>query len=101
MAQKKLSKNDLIDIVYQNTNCEKKVVQQVVDSFISELKNTILNRSAVEIRGLGIFEARLKKASTARNPRTGAAIEIPAHYTAGFRLGSEFKNALKEIKVSE
>ncbi|MBR7064180.1 MAG: HU family DNA-binding protein, partial [Treponema sp.] len=49
--QKKVTKNDLIDAVYQNTNVEKRVVQQVVEDVIVEIKKFLCEGTKIEIRG--------------------------------------------------
>ena len=40
---------------------------------------------ALRVPGLGTFERRERAARTARNPQTGAALEIPAHSVLAFR----------------
>jgi nucleoid DNA-binding protein len=53
----------------------------------------------VDLRGLGIFEAKQTKARTGRNPSTGEPIDIPASRKAGFRPGKELKERLNGKSV--
>jgi len=49
----------------------------------------------VSIAGLGIFSAKVRNARTARNPRTGEAIEVPAMRVPKFRPAKALKDAVK------
>ncbi len=72
MSAKKVTKYDLVESVYQNTNCEKRIVQDVVEQLLEELKEALKAGNTIELRGLGTFEPRLRKGrSRARNPKTG------------------------------
>lgn len=102
MAGKKITKFDLVESVYQNTKCEKRVVQEVIDCLLYELKNTLKDGNSIELRGFGTFEPRLRKGrEKARNPKTGEPVTASAHYVAAFRSGQDLKNALKDLPVEE
>ena len=100
MCAKKVTKNDLVEAVYQETNCEKRIVQAVVESLLSQLKLSLKEGNTIELRGFGTFEARLRKGrDKARNPKSGESLSIPPHYVAVFRSGHELKNALWDLPV--
>ena len=102
MTGKKITKYDLVSAVYSKTDCEKKVVQQVVDSLLGQLKEVLLDGSTIELRGFGTFELRLRKGrSKARNPKTGESVKVEPHYSVSFRPGKELKKSISEIPVSE
>ena len=48
----------------------------------------------VAISGFGSFEARHVAARLARNPRTGAAVPVPAHHSPKFKAGKALKDAV-------
>ncbi|MYA44396.1 MAG: integration host factor subunit beta [Gemmatimonadetes bacterium] len=50
----------------------------VVDAFLDAVKDTLVRGDHIEIRGFGTFKVRHRKARTARNPKTGAPVEVPA-----------------------
>jgi nucleoid DNA-binding protein len=102
MATKKVTKYDLVESVYQNTKCEKKIVQDVIENLLVELKNSLKDGSTIELRGFGTFEPRLRKGrSKARNPKTGEQLSVAPHYVAAFRSGQELKKALWELPVKQ
>jgi DNA-binding protein HU-beta len=47
----------------------------------------------VRIVGFGNFQVAQRKASTGRNPRTGAEVKIPASRVPKFRAGKALKEA--------
>src|SRR5574344_1449190 len=100
MSTEKVTKYDLVEAVYQNTKCEKRLVQDVVENLFSELKNALKDGATIELRGFGTFEPRLRKGrSCARNPKTGEQLSVAPHYVAAFRSGQELKKALWELPV--
>jgi len=54
----------------------------------------------IEIRGLGTIETRERKARTAHNPRTMAAVKVPARKVVTFRPAGSLKKALNEKEAS-
>lgn len=68
-----------------------RAVDTVVDSIISSLKKG----DEVSIAGLGIFSAKQRAARTARNPRTGESIQVPAMRVPKFRAAKGLKDAVR------
>ena len=102
MSSKKVTKYDLVESVYQNTKCEKRVVQDIVENLLSELKDALKDGATIELRGFGTFEPRLRKGrSRARNPKTGEQLSVAPHYVAAFRSGQELKKALWNLPVKK
>jgi integration host factor subunit beta len=92
MAAKKFTKADIVDAVYDKTGMNRKEIRMVVDRFIDEIKTALLERHAIELRGFGTFEVKVRKARPkARNPRTGEIISIRPRGSVNFRPGRELK----------
>jgi nucleoid DNA-binding protein len=99
MSLKKITKYDLVESIYQNTKCEKRIVQQVIEGFLEEVKKSLESGSTIELRGFGTFEPRLRKGRiSARNPKTGEKLSVDPHYVAAFRSGQELKKALWDLQ---
>ena len=95
MSQNKITKYELVEAVYQGTQCDKRVVQQIIESFLNEVKKSLKNGATIELRGFGTFEPRLRKGRlAAHNPKTGETLSVEPHYVAAFRSGQELKKAL-------
>lgn len=100
MADKKLTKIDLIESVYLNTKIEKQDVQVVFESLLEQLKSSLESGKKIELRGFGTFEKRLRKGrSKARNPKTGEVVSVEPHYVAVFKPGKELKQSMWSLPV--
>ena len=101
MSAKKITKYDLVEAVYKDTNYERKMVQDVADHLLDEIKQSLGNGNTIELRGFGTFEPRLRKGrSRARNPKTGEDISsVAPHYVAVFRSGQDLKKNLMSLAV--
>lgn len=100
MSSKKITKYDLVEAVYQNTKCEKRLVQDVVENLLEQLKLSLKDGNTIELRGFGTFEPRLRKGrAKARNPKTGEQLSVAPHFVAAFRSGQELKKALWDLPV--
>ena len=53
MAQKKITKVDLVEAVFLDTSLEKKEIQEVVDSLLEKIKDSLKAGSSIELRGFG------------------------------------------------
>lgn len=102
MSAKKVTKYDLVEAVYQHSDCEKKVIQDVVEILLDQIKDSLKSGNTIELRGFGTFEPRLRKGrSKARNPKTGEQLSVAPHYVAAFRAGQELKKSLWDLPVEE
>lgn len=99
MSDKKITKSDLVDMVHENTSCEKQLIVQITDKLFDALKNSLAGGYTVEMRGFGTLEPRLRKGRVkARNPKTGEATSSKPHYVAAFRAGKELKQKMFELE---
>jgi integration host factor subunit beta len=98
MAAKKITKADIIDALYEKTGMNRTEIHSAVDLFIDEMKDALMRRNVIELRGFGTFEVKVRKARPrARNPRTGESIVIRSHGVVSFRSGRELKQAVWTI----
>lgn len=90
-----MNKAALADIIHAKIGGTKtqseEVVQMIIDSIISTLKKG----EEVSLAGLGIFSAKKRAARTARNPKTGATVQVAATTVPKFRAAKAFKDAVK------
>jgi len=63
----------------------------VLGALLEEMQSAVAGGERVTLTGFGTFEARERQATTTRNPKTGAPIEIPARKVPAFKAGTPFK----------
>ena len=102
MATGKFTKADIIDALYEKTGMSRTEIRGAVDLFLDEMKEALMRRQIIELRGFGTFEVKVRKARPrARNPKTGETIVIRSHGVVAFRSGRELKQAVWAINDEE
>lgn len=90
-----MNKNDLVDKIAEATDEPKSTVTEVVEATLAEITEALKRREKVQITGFGTFEARFRDARTARNPQTGAEIQVSARYAPAFKAGAALKETIQ------
>jgi len=94
-----MNKSDLVDALASSTGMTKADAARAVDALFATdtgiISKNLKFGKKVQITGFGTFEAKLRKARTGRNPRTGQTINIPATTSPSFRAGKGLKDAMK------
>lgn len=90
-----MNKQSIIDQVHEAIGGTKAGAEKAVDMIIESIVSTLKKGEEVSIAGLGIFSAKTRAARTARNPRTGAAVQVPAMRVPKFRAAKALKDAVK------
>jgi nucleoid DNA-binding protein len=67
-----------------------------LEAVVEVLKKALERGEKIDLRGLGVFKVKESKARTARNPRTGEPIAIPAKKSATFKAGKELSTLLNK-----
>src|SRR5574344_1800587 len=98
MPDKKRTKSDLVDRIYEKSGQDLKDIRAVVDLFLDEVKTALEEGRSVELRGFGTFEIRERKGrQKARNPKTGEIVSVQDHAVVAFRSGKDLKNTVWDI----
>ena len=79
----------------------KKDCARVVDSFLDAIKDALKDQKNIEVRGFGTFKIRQRKTRMARNPRTGAPVEVSARPVPVFKPSKELRAMVADIDESE
>jgi len=66
-----MTKADIVELVAEKTGLTMKDVKIVVDLFLEDVKECLVEGNHLEIRGFGTFKVKNHKARKARNPKTG------------------------------
>jgi integration host factor subunit beta len=94
----KYKKIEIVDSLCEKTGISRREIRTVVDNFIGELKDALVKNKAIELRGFGTFEIKVRKGrQKARNPRTGEIVSVVSHGTVIFRPGRELKQDVWDL----
>lgn len=90
-----MNKQELVASVAEKAKLSKKDAEQAVNAVVESIKGALAAKDKVSLVGFGTFEVRARGARTAKNPRTGEAIQIPAGNVPAFRPGKELKDSVE------
>ena len=85
-----MNKRDLIDAISGRLG-DKKTATEALNAVLETIQSAVASGDKVAITGFGVFEKSERPARTARNPATGAPIEVAASSVPKFRAGADFK----------
>ena len=88
-----MNKAELIAHVAKDSDLSKDAAEKAVDATFRHIERALRGGDTVRIVGFGNFQVAHRKASTGRNPRTGAEVQIPASRVPKFRAGKALKEA--------
>ena len=89
-----MTKRDIVRTVQEDFNIDQKTVQAVVQLLLDKVLDTIATDRRLELRDFGVFEVKRRAARTARNPRSGEAVEAPEKYVVTFSPGKEMQQRI-------
>ena len=96
-----MNKNDLISAVADTADLSKADAGKAVDSVLDQITGALKKGTDVRLVGFGTFSVAQRKATTGRNPQTGATIQIPASKQPKFKAGKALKDAVPMPKRSK
>ena len=94
-----MTKADLVEAVARATELTRGDAELLVEIALEGIVEALNRGEKVELRGFGSFRVRERGARRGRNPKTGAAVEIPAKLVPYFKAGKELKEVINEDSV--
>jgi DNA-binding protein HU-beta len=90
-----MNKADIITKVHEVLGSSKADAERAVETMFSSIEEAMKDGDSISIAGFGIFEAKMRAAREARNPRTGEAVQVPAMRVPKFRAAKALKDSVK------
>jgi integration host factor subunit beta len=87
-----MTKADLIEEVARVAELNRKEAEYVVETIFGGIVNSLRAGDKVEVRGFGSFRTRERQARVGRNPKTGAAVDVPARRVPYFKPSKELRD---------
>ena len=86
-----MNKTQFVEAVALDSNMTRLEARKAVDAMIRITNRTLREGDRLTITGLGTFSIQHKTERVGRNPRTGAAVKIPARKVVKFRSTVEIE----------
>jgi DNA-binding protein HU-beta len=88
-----MNKTQLVDALADRLG-DRRTAAAAVEGLLETIVDRVRSGETVTLTGFGVFESRARAARTARNPRTGVAVDVPATTVPAFRPGTAFRAAV-------
>lgn len=89
-----MTKMDIADAIAQGETISKRQALRIVERMLAECKGALEHGDRVALPPFGTFVVRSRKGREGRNPKTGAAISIPARKAVAFVPAKSLKEAV-------
>jgi integration host factor subunit beta len=93
-----MNKAQFTEIFAAKNDITVKLADKIVDIIISEIKESLIQRKRVEIRGFGSFAVKEYKSYSGRNPKTGDKIKVQKKLAPFFKVSKMYKDGLIKDK---
>ena len=87
---KNMTKADIVNEISRSTGIEKAAVINVIEQFMTVVKDSMAGGENVYLRGFGSFIVKERAEKTARNISKNTTILIPAHKIPAFKPAKVF-----------
>ena len=86
-----ISKKEIVKTVSERHGLTTTQTAQVIQVFMDQIIEELARGNRIEFREFGIFELKRRKPRVARNPKTGASVEVPEKTVVSFKPGKVMK----------
>ena len=90
-----MTKADIVNEIAKSTGAEKVLVQTIVEDFMENVKNSLVENNNVYLRGFGSFIIKKRATKVARNISKNTTITIPEHNIPAFKPAKSFVAKVK------
>jgi integration host factor subunit beta len=96
-----MTKADLVDQVTALGDLTRRDGEVIVDTLFESIIGALKANDKVEVRGFGSFRTRQRNSRTGRNPKTGAAVSVPAKRVPFFKPSKELRDLVNPSEAAQ
>lgn len=90
-----MNKASLVEKVQSVLGGTKADAERAVEALFDAITGELKKGGEVSVAGFGIFSVKKRASRTARNPRTGETVKVPAMNVPKFRAAKALKDTVK------
>jgi DNA-binding protein HU-beta len=92
----KVTKADLVAILADSFSTSKINTDRILNTILDTIVDLVCDGKEIKLTGFGTFQKSIRKPRAGVNPKTKDKIIIPGYASAGFRVGKNFKEAVRD-----
>src|SRR6266446_4879192 len=93
-----VTKKEIVKQISDDTKLTQLKTKEIVQKTFDAIIETLLEEGRIELRNFGVFEVKRRKARKARNPRTGAKVDVDPKNVVTFQPGKEMEERVRHLK---
>lgn len=90
-----MTKAEIVKQIAEKTGIEKETVSAIVESFMEQVRSSMIHGENIYLRGFGTFQLKQRAEKVARNISKNTTIVVPAHKIPAFKPSPEFVSKVK------
>lgn len=92
-----MNKNEFVTVLAERNNLTKHEAEEMYDIVFGTLGELVAEGNEVSISGVGKVKIVERDARTARNPKTGNVVDVPAKKVPKFQFSKNIKEAVASL----
>lgn len=90
-----MNNKEFIAVIAEQTGKTQKEATEILDQWVDELKNDVVEKQMAQIDGVGYLETRMREQRTIVNPGSKQRMLIPPKMVVAFKPIQRVKNEIK------
>jgi len=91
-----VTKKEIVRQISERANLTQLKTKEIVQWTFDAIIETLVSEGRIELRNFGVFEVKERKPRKARNPRTGARVDVEAKKVVTFQPGKEMEEKVRK-----
>jgi len=92
-----MTKKEIVKLISERAGLTQLKTKEIVQWTFDAIVDTLIQEGRIELRNFGVFEVKRRKPRKARNPRTGAKVEVEAKNVVTFQPGKEMEQRVRQV----
>lgn len=97
----KVTKKEIVKAISEEIGLTQLKTKEIVQKTFDAIVETLVTDRRIELRNFGVFEVKKRAARKARNPRTGANVNVPEKYVVTFKPGKEMEQKIRQLEQEQ
>ncbi len=91
-----MTKKEIVKQISDRANLTQLRTKEIVQWTFDAIIETLENEGRIELRNFGVFEVKVRKARTARNPKTNEEVEVAEKRVVTFQPGKVMEERVRK-----
>ena len=92
-----MTKKEIVKAISEEIGLTQLKTKEIVQKTFDAIVETLVADRRIELRNFGVFEVKRRAARKARNPRTGARVDVEEKFVVTFKPGKEMEERVRNL----